>query len=103
MYILCFYVPASHLESVKTELFNIGVGKFNNYDQCCWQTLGKGQFRALDQAKPYIGKHKKLKIVEEWKVEMVCPDNLIEQAVEILKIAHPYEEVAYHALPFKHL
>ncbi|MCW8884288.1 MAG: YqfO family protein [Motiliproteus sp.] len=95
MYKLCFYVPESHLEVVKTTLFSIGVGKIGNYDSCCWQVLGRGQFRPLEGSSPYLGQSGEVEAVAEYKVEMVCEDGLIKQAVEAMKQSHPYEEVAF--------
>ncbi|MBA4503393.1 Nif3-like dinuclear metal center hexameric protein [Marinobacterium marinum] len=95
MYKLCFFVPEEDAEAVKTALFASGVGKIGAYDQCCWQTPGKGQFRPLAGANPYLGQPGQLEHVAELKIEMVCPDELIHTAVATLKEAHPYEEVAY--------
>ena len=92
---LSFYVPESHLEVVKTALFSIGVGKIGNYDSCSWQTLGQGQFRALEGSKPFLGQEGTIETVVEFKVEMVCEDALAKAAVETLIKAHPYEEPAY--------
>ncbi len=47
MYKICFYVPESHLEKVKEALFATGAGRIGDYDHCCWQTRGTGQFRPL--------------------------------------------------------
>lgn len=95
MYKLCFFVPEADLEVVKQALFDLGVGRIGDYDSCCWQTLGTGQFRPLSGSNPHIGQQDELEKVAEWKVEMVCDDQLIGQAVATLKQAHPYEEVAY--------
>jgi len=95
MYKLCFFVPEADLEAVKQALFDIGVGRIGDYDCCCWQTLGTGQFRPLPGSNPHIGHQDALEKVAEWKVEMVCDDQLIRLAVSTLKQAHPYEEVAY--------
>ncbi|GGI77119.1 NGG1p interacting factor NIF3 [Legionella impletisoli] len=94
-YRLSFYVPESHIEEVKNALFNIGAGKQGDYDLACWQCLGQGQFRPLVGANPAIGESGELTYVSEYKVEMLCPDKLIRQAIETLKQAHPYEEPAY--------
>ena len=99
MYKLCFFVPESSCEMVKQAVFAVGAGRIGNYDQCCWQTLGSGQFRPLEGANPHLGQPNQLERVAEWKVEMVCSDDLIEAAVEALKRAHPYEEVAYEVYP----
>lgn len=95
MYKLCFFVPESHLEQVKSALFAIGVGKIGNYDCCCWQVKGQGQFRALAGSQPFIGQQGEVERVEEFKVEMVCRDGLIEDAVATLLESHPYETPAY--------
>jgi len=95
MYKLNFFVPKKEKESVKQALFDIGVGKYENYEQCSFETLGIGQFKPTSGAKPFIGKREILEKTEEYKVEMVCMDELIYQAVKVLKKTHPYEEVAY--------
>ena len=95
MYKLNFYVPKKEKENVKQALFDIGVGKYANYDQCSFETLGVGQFRPLDGAKPFLGKVNKIEKVDEYKIEMICSDDLIKDAIRILKKTHPYEEVAY--------
>lgn len=94
MYKLCFYVPNTHLEEVKEALFNLGVGRMGNYDHCCWQAKGVGQFKALKESNPFVGEINKIEILEEYKVEMICQDNLIKDAVKMLRQAHPYEEPA---------
>lgn len=95
MYKICFYVPGSHLEIVKDALFNAGAGRVGDYDQCCWQSKGVGQFRALEGSSPFIGDVGKREVLEEYKVEMVCARQVISKAVASLKQAHPYEEPAY--------
>ncbi len=95
MFKLCFYVPESHLEKVKTALFKVGAGKIGDYDCCAWQALGQGQFRPLQGSQPFLGQQGKIETVAEYKVEMVCEDHLVKLAVDTLKKCHPYEEPAY--------
>ncbi len=98
MYKLSFYVPDASLESVKTALFKAGGGGVGNYDQCCWQTRGIGQFRPLPGSDAVIGDLNQLTQLEEWKVEMICDDERIKAVIAALKAAHPYEEVAHDVL-----
>jgi len=98
MYKLSYFVPKEAKEKTKEALFHAGAGKFNNYDCCSFESEGVGQFRPLDGAKPYLGTHNKIEYVKEYKVEMICKDELIKKAVKTLKEAHPYEEVAYEVL-----
>jgi hypothetical protein len=95
MYKLCFYVPESHLDVVKTAVFTAGAGRIGDYDNCAWQVLGEGQFRPLAGSQPFIGQQNVVEKLAEWKVEMVCEDALIRDVIAALKTAHPYEEPAY--------
>jgi hypothetical protein len=95
MYKLCFYVPETHVEIVKEVIFAVGAGQIGNYDHCCWQVLGRGQFRPLKGSDPFIGEAGRVEQVAEFKVEMICSDEFIQPAVTALKKSHPYEEVAY--------
>lgn len=95
MYKLSFFVPDDALEAVKKAVFQTGAGRIGNYDSCCWQTLGQGQFRPLEGSNPHIGSQNQIETVDEWKVELVCEDELIHKAVAAMKQAHPYEEPAY--------
>lgn len=90
-----FFVPEEHVENVKRAIFNEGAGRIGNYDQCCWQSLGQGQFCPLEGATPFLGRVDQLEYVAEYKVEVVCDDAFIRSAVAALKKAHPYEEPAY--------
>lgn len=95
MYKLAFFVPTADAEAVKEAVFTTGAGRIGDYEACCFQTRGYGQFRPLEGADPHIGRVGDLEQVEELKVELVCDDALIGQAVSALKAAHPYEEPAY--------
>jgi len=95
MYTLFFYVPESHLESVKNAVFTAGAGAIGDYQLCCWQVLGQGQFQPQAGSQPFIGQQGQLEKVAEWRVEMVVAATHIKTAVAALKAAHPYEEPAY--------
>lgn len=94
-YQLVFFVPESALEVVKTAIFSTGAGRQGDYECCCFQTQGLGQFRPLSGANPYIGQSNVLEKVNEWRVEVLCNDTNIKEAVVALKRSHPYEEVAF--------
>lgn len=95
MYQIVFYVPESHLEQVKAALFNAGAGRIGDYDCCAWQCKGEGQFRPLSGSQPFLGEQDKIEYVPEYRVELVCEDSLVKQAVKAMLDAHPYEEPAY--------
>lgn len=95
MYRINVYIPLSHLEQVKSAMFEAGAGKIGNYEQCCWQVKGQGQFKPGEGSDAFIGELGKLESVEEYKVELVCDQAAIHQVINAMKLAHPYEEPAY--------
>ena len=98
MYKLTVFIPDAALEQVKSALFAVGAGTIGNYEQCCWQVQGIGQFMPLVGSNPNIGVHDKLETVDEWRVEMVVAIAYIKEVVEALKQAHPYETPAYDVI-----
>ena len=98
MYKLTVFIPDKALESVKTALFKAGAGTVGNYEQCCWQIQGVGQFKPLSGSTPHIGKPDSLETVDEWRVEMVVDDAVIKAVIRALQQAHPYETPAYDVI-----
>jgi len=99
VYKMVFFVPESHLEAVKQAVFSAGAGSIGRYDQCCWQTLGEGQFRPLAGSQPFSGQQHQLSRAPEWRVELVCHAEHIRAAKQALLQAHPFEEPAYDIWP----
>ena len=98
MYSVIVYIPETHAEQVKKAMFKAGAGKWGNYDCCSFEVLGHGQFRPLDGSSPFIGEMNQLEIVEELRVEMICPDECLQDVLQKMKEAHPYEIPAYLVL-----
>lgn len=92
---LVVYIPEPYLEVVKTALFAAGAGTYENYDCCCWQVRGEGQFRPLEGSQPFIGQSGVIERVVEYRVEMLCPEARCEAVQAALLCAHPYEQPAY--------
>lgn len=95
MYLLCFYVPESHLDLVKNAIFATGAGKFDHYQHCAWQVIGQGQFMPLAGSNAFVGTPGQLEKVAEYKVEILCTEKQIKPAIIALKNSHPYETPAY--------
>lgn len=95
MYKLCVYIPEAQLESVKRALFDAGAGRIGNYSDCCWQVAGMGQFRPGEGSQPFVGEQGEVEQVAEYRVEMVCADDVVDQVIAALRANHPYEEPAF--------
>jgi hypothetical protein len=98
-YKLVFFVPPSALAVCKSAIFTAGAGRYpgsGNYTECCWTTMGTGQFRPGDSANPYIGNVGKLEEVEEVRVETLCiGEAVVKKAVAALKVGHPFFVYAF--------
>lgn len=98
MYKLTVFIPNDALETVKSALFAAGAGTIGNYEQCCWQVQGTGQFKPLAGSTPHIGVQDQLETVDEWRVEMVVDESVVHAVITALKKAHPYETPAYDVI-----
>lgn len=98
MYKISFYVPVKDAEKVKNAMFKAGAGKIGNYSCCAWQVLGEGQFLPMEGSHPAIGEKYKLEKIQEYKVEMVCAEDYINDVIVAMREAHPYEEPAYQVI-----
>jgi hypothetical protein len=83
------------LHAVREALSGAGAGVIGKYDSCIAVTANKGFFRPLPGADPWDGEVGKLNEVDELKIEVLCPESDLPAALEAMKQAHPYEEVAY--------
>ena len=98
MFKIIVFIPQEHTETVKEALFKAGAGKIGNYDCCSFESQGIGQFKPLKGSTPFLGSEDIVEKVAEVKLEMVCSKSNINKAIEAMKEAHPYEEVAYDIL-----
>ena len=87
---LVFFVPTAALEARKAAIFAAGAGHYpgpGNYKECCWTTMGTGQFRPGDTANPHIGSVGALEQVQEARVETMClGEDVARKAVKALKM-----------------
>lgn len=93
---LVIFVPVSHLEIVKTEIFKKGAGALGNYECCSFEVHGKGQFRSLVGSNPYLGKIGEIEEVKEARLEVICSETHIKEVIIAMKSVHPYETPAYY-------
>ena len=93
---LVVYVPDAHADIVKEALFLAGGGNIGNYSKCCWQTQGVGQFLPGEESSPYAGEKNRIEKQQECRIELLCPSDRMENIVNALKDAHPYETPAFH-------
>jgi hypothetical protein len=96
---LVWFVPAEALDATRSAVFAAGGGVIGDYERCSWYTAGTGTFLAHEGAAPAVGGVGDEERVPEYRVETVVPEEALEAAVEALRAAHPYEEVALDVYP----
>lgn len=93
--IVCFS-PASHADAVRRALAGAGAGALGAYTACSFSTRGEGRFTPATGAEPFLGAVGSPSVVDEVRIECVCPRPLARRAIEAMLQAHPYEEPAWH-------
>lgn len=92
-------VPETHADAVREAMGNAGAGEYGNYSFCSFSVKGLGRFRPKEGANPFIGKEGALETVPEERIETVCAKKCLENVLEAIKKAHPYEQTVIDIYP----
>ena len=95
LYKLVVFVPEDSLSVVRNAMYEAGAGWIGNYSNCGFFVKGNGTFKPLEGTNPYIGQTGKLETVDEYRLETIVPEKLLDSVIQSMLKAHPYEEVAY--------
>lgn len=95
---LVVFVPETHTDKVREDLFKAGAGSLGNYDNCSFSSPGTGTFRPLPGSNPFTGTTNQLSFEKEDKLELVFPQHRMNEILTAMRMSHPYEEVAYDLL-----
>lgn len=101
LYKIAVYVPESHSEALRKALADSGAGYIGNYSDCSFTTKGEGRFKAHEGADPFIGSVGKVETVAEERIETIVAESGLNQVLQAMIAAHPYEEPAYDIYPLK--
>ncbi len=92
---LCVFTPCGYEAQVRSAICQAGAGEYNDYSNCTFSAQGYGTFMPKNEAQPFIGKINILEEVDEIKIESIVPENKVNDVLSALRLAHPYEEIAY--------
>ncbi len=93
------FVPDADLAKVSDALFAAGAGRIGEYAECSYRINGTGTFRGSDASNPTVGQKGRREEVAEWRLEVVCPESRLYDAVRAMRAAHSYEEPAFDVYP----
>lgn len=97
------FVPDADLARVSDALFAAGAGNIGQYRECSFRVAGKGTFFGSEATNPTVGQKGRREDVDEWRLEVVCPEAAVGQAVAAMRKAHSYEEPAFDVYSLKRL
>jgi dinuclear metal center YbgI/SA1388 family protein len=89
------FVPEGHADKVRAAMCKAGAGRIGEYTYCSFQAPGTGTFLPSQAATPFSGAVGELNKEPELRLEVLVPKNSLNDVLAAMKIAHPYEEVAY--------
>ncbi|KUO74139.1 MAG: hypothetical protein APF77_11520 [Clostridia bacterium BRH_c25] len=92
---LVVYVPSGHEDKVMNAMCSAGAGYIGKYSSCTFRTKGIGTYEPQEGAKPFIGTPGSLESAEEFRMETIVPEKLMNKVIREMLKAHPYEEAAY--------
>ena len=89
------YCPVDKANEVRTAMFNAGAGNIGNYDECSYNIEGTGTYKGRVGTNPYAGITGEAHQEKETRIETIVSNHKVNEVVNGLILAHPYEEVAY--------
>ena len=95
------FVPDKDLAAVSDALFRARAGWIGQYRECSFRLAGTGTFFGSDATNPTVGTRGRREEVSEWRLEVICPEGQVEQAVRAMRQAHSYEEPAFDVYPLR--
>src|SRR5690554_3215763 len=95
IYKLVTYTPSDNANQVRNALFEAGAGNIGNYDNCSFNSEGKGTYKGNEDSNPVVGKIDEFVIAKEVKIEVTFEKHLQNKILKALFDNHLYEEVAY--------
>lgn len=96
---LVSYCPVADSQNVIEALFVAGAGHIGDYSECSFSTQGYGTFLPGAGTNPVLGSVGTREVAKETKIEVLIRNHQKGEILEALRVAHPYEEVAYELFP----
>ena len=93
------FIPESLFVALQQALQAVDAGHIGKYDCCLSYSRVTGCWRPLAGTDPYIGRENEISEGPEFKVEVTCRTEKVDQTIEAVKAVHPYEEPVINVIP----
>ena len=94
-----FYAPEESIDEILAALANTHAGEIGKYDHCATLIPVQGFWRPLEGAEPALGTPGDLFSGSEVKLEVLCREEYLLEAVQAVRDVHPYEEPVINIIP----
>lgn len=98
-YKVVVFVPEDYAGAVIEAICSSPAGRIGNYSCCTFRSRGLGTFMPGEGADPWDGIVGELAEAQEVRLETVVEKTGLQQAIEQIRAAHPYETMAYDVFP----
>ena len=86
------FIPAEFVEALRKAVASAGAGRIGNYDHCSTVMDVRGDWRPLEDARPFAGEVGRIEEGTECKVEVNCPYDRVNDVLAAIREVHPYEQ-----------
>jgi len=93
------YAPEESVDEILNALAQARAGEIGRYDHCATVIPVQGFWRPLEDATPYEGNPNELFSGSEVKLEVLCREEYLLEAVGAVREVHPYEEPVINIIP----
>lgn len=93
------FSPAASSDKMVFAMSAAGAGVIGNYSVCSFRTKGVGTFIGDSKSNPAAGRRNRFEMVEEVRLEMLVDSLHLDDVIDAMYAAHPYEEPAYEIYP----
>jgi len=94
MYKIFVMVPVEDTDKIINAMADAGAGVIGNYTHNAVITSVMGNWLSEEGSNLTIGEVGKMSREPENKIEMVCPEDKLEEVIKALRKVHPYETPA---------
>lgn len=96
-------VPKENTDDLINAMADAGAGVIGNYTHNAVITSVMGNWMSEEGSNPTVGEVGKMSREPENKVEMVCPEEKLDELVRAIKKVHPYETPAIDVVKLEKL
>lgn len=97
------FTPQTDREAVLAAAFEAGAGHIGAYAECSFAIPGQGTFYGTETTNPTVGRKERREVVDELRLELVCPAPRLAAVLASIRARHSYEEPAIDVYPLHRL